>query len=201
MKLLPEPKRRLRFLDHDDEERLLAHCGEPLRTIVLVGIHTGLRVRAEALSLTWANVDLSRRGVTVLDAYAKNGESRTVPLNEDVYQALKELRERSKNTGPDDPVFTWNGKEIKSVKSSFTTARKNAGLDKDVTPHTLRHTFASRLVMEGVDTRMVQELGGWKRIEMLERYAHLSDAHKAKAVEKLMATTKQPEPAALKEVR
>ena len=64
----------------------------------------------------------------------------------------------------------------------------------------MRHTFASRLVMAGVDTRTVQELGGWKRIEMLERYAHLSDAHKASAVDKLMATTK-PEPVALKEVR
>ena len=201
VKLLHEPKRRLRFLDHDEEATLLAKCGEPLRTLVLVGIHTGLRVRAEALSLTWANVDLSRRGVTVLDAYAKNGESRTVPLNDDVHKALVEHRERSESTAPDDPVFMWGGKEIKSIKSSFTTARTNAGLGKDVTPHTLRHTFASRLGMAGVDPRTIQELGGWKRIEMVMRYSHLSDEHKASAVDKLM-TAPTPKPASrLKQVK
>ena len=55
-----------------------------------------------------------------------------------------------------------------------------------MTPHTLRHTFASRLVMAGVDLRTVQELGGWQTLAMVERYAHLSPAHKAQAVERLV---------------
>ena len=54
---------------------------------------------------------------------------------------------------------------------------------KDVTPRVLRHTFASRLVMNGADLRTVQELGRWKSISMVERYFHLSDGHKAEAVE------------------
>jgi site-specific recombinase XerD len=49
----------------------------------------------------------------------------------------------------------------------------------------LRHTFASRLVMAGVDLRTVQELGGWKRIEMVMRYSHLSAEHRVQAVEKI----------------
>ena len=60
------------------------------------------------------------------------------------------------------------------------------GLSKDVTPHTLRHTFASRLVMGGVDLRTVQELGGWKELDMVVRYAHMSPSHKADAVERIM---------------
>jgi site-specific recombinase XerD len=55
----------------------------------------------------------------------------------------------------------------------------------DVTPHVLRHTFASRLAMAGVDLRTIQELGGWQSLKMVERYAHLSPSHKAEAVERL----------------
>ena len=55
----------------------------------------------------------------------------------------------------------------------------------DVTPHVLRHTFASRLAMAGVDLRTIQELGGWRSLKMVERYAHLSPSHKAEAVEPL----------------
>ena len=49
----------------------------------------------------------------------------------------------------------------------------------------LRHTFASRLAMSGVDLRTIQELGGWASLAMVQRYAHLSPGHKADAVERL----------------
>lgn len=57
-----------------------------------------------------------------------------------------------------------------------------------VTWHALRHTFASRLVAAGVDLRTVQELGGWRTLSMVQRYAHLSPGHLAAAVEKIVAT-------------
>lgn len=56
-----------------------------------------------------------------------------------------------------------------------------------VTLHTLRHTFASRLVLAGVKLRTVQKLGGWQTIGMLERYSHLAASHKVQAIEKLAA--------------
>jgi site-specific recombinase XerD len=74
------------------------------------------------------------------------------------------------------------GEAFRSVRTAFTTACRHANLH-DVTPHTLRHTFASRLAMAGVGLRTIQELGGWKEIKMVERYSHLSDQHKAEAVE------------------
>jgi site-specific recombinase XerD len=55
----------------------------------------------------------------------------------------------------------------------------------EVTIHTLRHAFASRLAMAGVDLRTIQELGGWSNLEMVQRYSHLSPSHKAEAVEKI----------------
>ena len=78
-----------------------------------------------------------------------------------------------------------DGRGDRSIRTAFTTACRHAKL-RGVSPHTLRHTFASRLTMAGVGIRTLQELGGWKEIKMVERYAHLSQRHKADAVEKVI---------------
>ena len=59
-----------------------------------------------------------------------------------------------------------------------------------MTWHTLRHTFASRLTMEGVDLRTVAELGRWRTLAMVQRYAHPSPAHLSAAVEKLVESSR-----------
>jgi integrase len=69
---------KTRFLSPDEEAELLAVAKEPLRTIILVGIHTGLRIIAEALTLRWENVDLVQGLLTVEAAYAKNKETETI---------------------------------------------------------------------------------------------------------------------------
>ena len=126
-------------------------------------------------------VDFRRGVLTVRAAYAKSGEGRVVNINSILKAALKELKERSRG----EYVFAKrDGSPFKSIRSAFKTASKHAKLT-GVTPHTLRHTFASRLAMAGVDSRTIQELGGWKELEMLQRYAHLSPSHKAEAVEKI----------------
>jgi site-specific recombinase XerD len=72
------------------------------------------------------------------------------------------------------------------IDATFRKARKAAGLNgTGVTIHTLRHTFASNLVMAGVDLITVQQYGGWSDLEMVQRYAHLSPHHKTKAIEKI----------------
>jgi len=74
-----------------------------------------------------------------------------------------------------------NGGRLTDIKKPFLSARKRAGLD-DVRFHDLRHTFASHLVMAGVDLTTVKELLGHKSTKMTERYSHLSPKHKADAV-------------------
>jgi integrase len=76
--------------------------------------------------------------------------------------------------------FTHDGRR------HYVRLGRRAGV-KGVTPHTLRHTLASRLVMAGVDLRTVQELGGWSSLDLVQRYAHLSATHKAEAVERVAA--------------
>jgi integrase len=131
IKLLKESAGRLRFLDDAEQTALLAAAPEPLRTIILVGLHTGLRIKSEALQLQTADVDLVRDLVTVPAAYAKNGRSRTVPLNSTVRTALaKTLENRASG-----PVFTrTNGKPYRSIRKGYRLACEAAGL-KDLSPH------------------------------------------------------------------
>jgi integrase len=181
IKLPREPKQKDRYLEPDEEQRLIQELQEPLRTLVIIGIHTGLRIHSEGLSLQWEHIDFKRNLLSVEAAFAKNGERRVIPLNSVARKALHAL----KATATSAYIFTKNGIPYRGIGKSFTRACARAKIYR-VTPHTLRHTFASRLVMNGVDLRTVQELGGWKTIEMVLRYAHLSPNHKLKAVEGLV---------------
>ena len=141
---------------------------------------------SELISLTWEDVDFDRRTVTVKAGYAKNGESRSVPINELLKRTLEEVRIS------DGAVFrSRTGQPYRSVRTAFMTAVKRAEI-VDFTFHDLRHTFASRLVMGGVDLTTVKELMGHKEITMTLRYAHLSDDHKQRAVEILSAPNSAP---------
>ena len=179
-----EPEQRLRYLEPEEEANLLQAAQEPLRSLIVLGIHTGLRIRAEALTLRWDDVDLKRGLLTVQAAYAKSGQTRTIPLNSRALDILENLSRQRTNdyvfAKPDGTPYTaiWKGFQKVCAKSDVT----------GVTPHVLRHTFASRLAMAGIDVRTIQELGGWRRLSMVERYAHLSPSHKAEAVEKISGT-------------
>ncbi len=87
---------------------------------------------------------------------------------------------------PDSPWFFCkkNGERYGNVRKAFEGTRKRPGI-VDFRFHDLRHTFASHLVMAGVDLRTVQELLGHKSFEMTLRYAHLSPEHKKAALDTL----------------
>lgn len=184
VKKIKEPQRRLRFLESDEETRLLEHANGYLRSLIILGINTGLRIRAEALLLRWRDVDLSRGFLTVQAAYAKNGKTRSVPLNSRAREVLEQLRERQKG----EYVFSKpNGRPYQSIDKPFTAACRAAKLfGTGVSPHTLRHSFASRLAMAGVDLRTIQDLGGWSDLSMVQRYSHLSPTHKREAIERIV---------------
>ena len=105
-----------------------------------------------------------------------------MPLNTVVPAALLNL----KATTTSEFVFTTRtGVPYTSIRNGFESACTRAGL-KGVTPHTTRHSFATRLNASGVDLRTVQELGGWSSLRLLKRYGHVTGIRKAQADEQLV---------------
>jgi integrase len=180
VKFLREPQRKLRFLDTDEIGRLIDSCPSQLMPVIITALHTGMR-RGEILDLNWENVDLNNRIIYLTDT--KSGVSREIPINSMLFNLLKGLQKRADNSY----VFTNKlGNRYRDVRTAFKTTLRNAGI-KNFRFHDLRHTFASHLVMSGVDLLSVKELLGHKELEMTLRYAHLSPDHKKAAVEVLPA--------------
>jgi integrase len=176
IKLLKTDNKRTRFLEMDEIERLVSACEGNLAAIVTVALHTGMR-KGEILSLKWRDVDFNHRLITLLRT--KSGEKREIHMNDIVYDTLLAHPRHSKSQF----VFSYkNGKQIRDIRGSFEQALKRAGIT-DFRFHDLRHTFASHLVMAGIDLTTVQELMGHKSYEMTLRYAHLSKSHKNTAID------------------
>ncbi|MBI2585955.1 MAG: site-specific integrase [Rhodospirillales bacterium] len=76
------------------------------------------------------------------------------------------------------------GEQIKRVKTSFETAREKAGI-ADLRFHDLRHTFASRLVQQGIPLYEVMHLTGHKTVSMVQRYSHLAPDYQDRAIQAL----------------
>jgi site-specific recombinase XerD len=187
---------RVRFLSYDEEAMLrkaiaanlpgrIKGDGESAFAQLDIALHTGMR-KSEQFTATWEQVDLERGFIYLLTT--KNGSDRFVTLNSVAVQVLRILQERHKRLGlPPDSTLFHSKREglIKNPRKWFATALEQAEI-KGVTWHTLRHTFASRLVMGGVDLKTVQELMGHKTIAMTARYAHLAPTHKLQALETLV---------------
>ncbi len=164
-----ENNRRDRWLTYEEEERLLEVCPEWLKELVIFALNTGMRL-SEILSLEWRAVDLFRKTITVFKS--KNKELRTIPINDTVFEILKN---KAKVKSIKTNLVFYTDKHTMFLKTSvdhaFKKALKKASI-KDFRFHDLRHTFATRLVQSGIDLYKVQSLLGHKSPFMTQRYAH-----------------------------
>ncbi len=176
IKLFKVPNKRIRYLEKEEIDKLLINCCEHLRPIVIVALHTGMR-KSEILGLKWHDLDIKRNIIHLYDT--KNGEKREVPMNEIVQKTIIGV---FKNPESQYVFCNKDSKPYGNVRKSFFTALNKAGII-NFRFHDLRHTFASQLVMSGVDLNTVRELLGHKSIEMTLRYSHLSPDHKKRAVD------------------
>jgi integrase len=150
-----------------------------------LAVNTGLR-RGELLQLRWRDLHLQRRILTVRGDGPKTRQTRDVPLNSEATRVLKAWRPTVVEPGWCVFGGSTESTPLGAVKKAWHGALQAAAVTS-FRFHDLRHTFASKLVMAGVDLNTVRELLGHKSLAMTLRYAHLAPEYKAAAVEALIS--------------
>ncbi len=170
------PPGRTRFLSRPEWSRLYAALPGHMKPLCAFALATGLR-QENVLRLEWSAVDLPRRLAWVAAESAKGRRPISIPLSDDAVQILTGAIGRHERF-----VFTWGEKVrrpyLTTPKNAWATAIEAARLE-GVTFHTLRHTWASWHIMAGTPLIVLQKLGGWASLEMVQRYAHLAPDHTA----------------------
>jgi integrase/recombinase XerD len=180
---LPYPKKQRRLptvLSLEEVGRLIDAAGNlQQRAILMILYGTGMR-RAEVSRLKVADVD-SRRMIIRVE-HGKGGHDRDLPLSPALLETLREywrwkkprtylFPSRDSHRGKDQPISD------KSVWYACTQAARHASIHKRVTPHTLRHSWATHLLEAGTDLRTIQILLGHGDLETTAKYLHLSQRH------------------------
>ena len=184
-----ESRGRTRFLDDDERTALLDACAQsdwaPLHTLVLLAITTGAR-RGELISLQWADVDMKAGRALVKDT--KNGEPRTLPLAGKALEAMRALKLNSSSHSEYlFPNPTGHPGTFENFDSHWYAALEAAGIS-NFRFHDLRHTTASMLAAQGCSLLEIADVLGHKTLAMVKRYSHLVVDHKAKVIERMIAT-------------
>lgn len=164
-------KPKERYLSREEIRLLLDTCTGNLCDLIILSLGTGMRA-TEVLTLDREHTNLKHGVATLVDT--KNGDRRLVPLPSDVVTMLQHRPV---------PIREWfPGWNLERLVRAMGRAVQQAALP-DVTFHTLRHTFASHAVMNGIDLFTVGKLLGHKTIQQTQRYAHLAPDHMRSAVE------------------
>ncbi|MBI2016779.1 MAG: tyrosine recombinase XerC [Candidatus Rokubacteria bacterium] len=177
------PRKLVSFLPIDEAVALLdaAGAGERERAVLELLYATGLRV-SELAGLDLDAVDRAERTVRVV---GKGGKERMVPFGGQAARALDAwLAQRGSGAGP--LFLNHRGRRL-GVRSLYDVVRRRArqvGIDRRVSPHTLRHTFATHLLDAGADLRMLQELLGHSRLSTTQRYTHVGSDQLMKVYDK-----------------
>jgi integrase len=176
------PEGRTRYLLPDEAERLIAAGAPHVQPLLLFLLGTGARM-SEAIELEWHDVDL--QGSRAIFWRTKTGKRRVAMLPPRIVAALAALPNR------EGPVFRWEtasspkrpsqirtyadrGREEGGhIKRAWRGAIRRAGLDPKLTPHDLRHAWASWHYALHRDLLALKLEGGWSSVALVERYAHL----------------------------
>ena len=188
VKLFKENNGRMRILSPEQEiilfEAIRANPNTPyLEDIVITALNSGMR-RSEILTLKKDMLNFKEGYILVEET--KSGEARKIPMNERLTKTLKKTMD--KNLKSPYVFCKDDGSPFGNIRKGFDKAVKKTRLD-GLRFHDLRHTFASRLVMAGVDIITVQQLLGHKTLRMTMRYSHPTPEHKKAAVKILDGVT------------
>jgi integrase len=163
---VPKPSGRKRWLTRAEVYTLIPACHVPhLRLFVILGIHTGARSGA-LLELKWEQVDFEA-GLVDLGEGHGNKRRAIVPMNDDLRRALVAAKEMACT----DYVVEYGGRQVGTIKNGFAAACRRAKI-KDATPHVLRHTCATWLVMARITYEEIGKMLGDTKATIEKTYGH-----------------------------
>ena len=163
----PDDSTGLRYLSKNECEELVNSCEPHLKSIVITALNTGMK-KIELLNLKWENVDMEH-GFIMLDRTKKS--ERMIPMNDTLKRTFAGIPRHH-----DVPYVFYNkttGKPYRNISKSFANALRISKI-KNFHFRDLRHTFASHLVMAGVDMKEVMHFLGHKTLKTVSRYSHLA---------------------------
>ena len=181
IKKLKEPRGRIRFLSDAERTSLLSACKKApyqhLYLIVVLALSTGAR-RGEIMNLRWQDIDFCRTQIVLHKT--KNTERRVIPLTGLALDLI--IQHKRVQRLDTDLIFpSQKGDKPYEIKRSWEGAIKQAAIE-DFHFHDLRHSAASYLAMNGASLAELAEVLGHKTLQMVKRYAHLSEAHTSSVV-------------------
>jgi len=186
----------IKYLTEQETEKVLSSfwTDDPFYTrnkaIIVFALNTGLRVS----ELTGLNVRDVLNGhikkeLKVRKEIAKGKRERIIPLNEKARKAIRDLLDFNEKKGyrreKENPLFVSKMKRritSRQVENIIKQLREDSEIDVDMTPHTLRHSFATRLMKKGAGLRVIQTLLGHKNLSTTEIYTHVDREDLEKAV-------------------
>ena len=198
-------KKQVTFLHYDEIERLLAEIpidtetGLRDRAIIELLFSGGLRV-SELCNLNRDSINLERREFVVR---GKGRKDRPIFIDQSTADCIKDYLDYRTDSLP--ALFLNNSTNLQTPSTSGDYRRltprsierivqnyaRKAGITKNVTPHTLRHSFATDLLMNGADIRSVQSLLGHANISTTQIYTHVTDPHLREVHERFHTETKE----------
>jgi integrase len=166
---------RTEWLTPPEVVRLVDNAAPHLRPLLIFLAGTGARL-GEALRLEWVDVDLTHARAVLRDT--KNGSDRVCDLCPHLVSTLKALPEPRGGvvfrTRSGEPYTERRQQGGGHIKTAWASALRKAGISRDVSPHSLRHTWASWHYASHRDILLLKREGGWSSVTLVERYAHLA---------------------------
>ena len=166
-------------LTKEEIKSLFESCATKKSKLMLQLLYSaGIRV-SELVNLKWTDLEFDQNIAWVRDG--KGGKDRMIILAESIAKQLKRFKPVS------DHIFSSNNKPIttRNVQKIIKLASKTAKIKKNVSPHTLRHSFATHLLDSGTDIRVIQELLGHSNLQTTQIYTHISMEQKKRVVSPL----------------
>ncbi len=179
IRMRTEPKKRIRWITHEEADRLLNELPDNLAAMAKFSLATGLRA-SNVRELRWEDIDMKRCHSWVHHDKAKGNAAIPIPLNDDAMEVLN-----SQLGKHEEYVFVYGGCPVGQCNTKAWRAALRRAKIRNFKWHDLRHTWASWHVQSGTTLQELYELGKWSSFEMVLRYAHLADSHLKSAANRI----------------